>query len=152
SPPAPAGIHSEVASRREPRDGFEEGTMSASAYRCHPVTTSVGAVIEGADITRPLSGEAVEFIRKCLCDRGVVFFREQEMSLEQFWAFMQNFGTPMKDETTGTAQDTAALTAAQDLSPSRHATAVWHADTTSLARPPWATGLRAVQPTPYGGD
>ncbi len=121
-------------------------------YRCVPVTTAVGGVIEGVDITQPLAPEATGFIRECLVDRGVVFLRGQGISLEQFWALMRQFGTPLKDETTGSAQDSADMVRTVDFAPARHATAVWHADTTSLANPPWATALRAVQPTPYGGD
>lgn len=116
------------------------------------ITTNIGAIIGGLDLRQLLPADVVALVRKALVEHGVIFFRDQDLTVEQFWEFLRNFGTPMKDETSGTAQDTADMVMTADLSLSRHATAVWHADTTSLAIPPWATALRAVQPTPCGGD
>ena len=117
-----------------------------------PITTAVGAVVEGVDLRAPLTGEQTEFVRRALLDHGVIFLRDQEIDLPQFWAFMRNFGLPMKEESTGTDHDQPLDVQTADMSPSRHATAVWHADTTSLAQPPLATALRAVSPPAWGGD
>jgi len=116
------------------------------------VTSSIGAVIEGVDLRSALPPEAVDFVRRALLDHGVIFFRNQDVTLEQYWAFMENFGQPQKEESTGTDRDRPEDVQTGDLSYTRHATAVWHADTTSLARPPIATALRAVQVPPFGGD
>jgi taurine dioxygenase len=116
------------------------------------VTTQIGAVIGGVDLREPLAAETVALLRATLAERGVIFFRGQALTDEQFWAFTQQFGVPLKDETTGTEQNRASDLMTTDFAPSRHATAVWHADTTSLAAPPWATVLRAVRPTAVGGD
>lgn len=116
------------------------------------VTSHVGAVIGGIDMGAPQSDEDVAFVRQAVMDHGVAFLRGQDITLDQFWAFTRRLGVPLKDETTGTEQDTADLVATNDMSPVRHATAVWHADTTSLACPPWATALRAVDPPAFGGD
>ena len=117
-----------------------------------PVATHVGAVITGLDLTRPLSAETVAFLRRTLAERGVLFFRGQSLSNEQYWDFTARFGVPLKAEVDGSAKDRASDLMTASLTPSRHATAVWHADTTSLAEPPWATVLRAVAPPAYGGD
>lgn len=116
------------------------------------VTTSVGAVIGGLDLREPLPAAAVATVRRALVEHGVVFFRDQPLSDQQFWDFTAQFGVPLKDETTGTAENRAKDLMTTDFAPARHATAVWHADTTSLAAPPWATVLRAVRPTAVGGD
>lgn len=126
------------------------GVSSTLALR--RVTTSVGAVIEGVDLRSPLAPDAVDFIYQALLDHGVIFFRDQAIDTEQFWDFTRNFGMPQKEETTGTDHDRPEEVEIADMAPVRHSTAVWHADTTSLAKPPKATVLRAVQPTPYGGD
>lgn len=123
-----------------------------SGLHLRRVTTAVGAVIEGADLRSPLAPEAVDFIYRALLDYGVIFFRDQAIDTEQFWDFTRNFGMPQKEETTGTDHDRPEEVEIADMAPVRHSTAVWHADTTSLARPPKATILRAIQPTPYGGD
>ncbi len=123
-----------------------------SNLRCLPLTSSIGAVIEGIDIGETPSPETTRFVRQSLLDRGVIFLRDQHAPLDRFWDFLTHFGIPLKDETTGTPQDTSDMVATNDMSPVRHTTATWHADTTSLAAPPWATALRAVSPPPFGGD
>ena len=124
----------------------------AIGFGLHPVTSAVGAVVEGLDLRKPLAPEIVRSLRQALAERGVLFFKNQELTTEGFWAFTGQFGIPLKDETTGTADDRAKDLMTVDFAPARHSTAVWHSDTTSLAMPPWATILRAVQPTSVGGD
>jgi taurine dioxygenase len=116
------------------------------------ITGSIGAVIGGVDLRTPVAAATVAAIRAALLDHGVIFFRGQDLDMEQYWRFMECFGVPQKEESTGTDQDTARDLMTGDLSYSRHGTAVWHADTTSLAHPPIATALRAVQVPPVGGD
>jgi alpha-ketoglutarate-dependent taurine dioxygenase len=116
------------------------------------ITTSVGAVIEGVDLSRPLTAESVQQIRKAFVDHGVVFFQNQDITLDQFWAFMLNFGQPHAEETTGTNDDKPTDVSTVDYARARFATCVWHSDTTSLAKPPMATALRAVKIPPFGGD
>lgn len=123
-----------------------------SGIAVHRATGNIGAVIEGVDLRQPLTADTAADIRQALLDHGVIFFPDQDIDLDQFWSFMENFGQPWKEESTGTDEDTAADVLTGDLSYTRHATAVWHADTTSLARPPIATALRAVQVPPFGGD
>ena len=124
----------------------------ANDIKLRRVTTAVGAVIEHVDLRSPLAPEAVDFIHQALLDHGVVFFRDQDISKEQYWAFMRNFGLPQKEETTGTDQDKPDEVQSADMAPVRHSTAVWHADVTSLAKPPKATAIRAVSLPPFGGD
>ena len=80
------------------------------------------------------------------------FFRGQDISLEQFWTFLENFGHPQKEEIKGTDHDKPGDVQTADMSASRYSTATWHADTTSLPRPPLATALRAAAPPEFGGD
>jgi len=116
------------------------------------VTGNCGAIIDGIDPRADLDDATIAALRRALCDHGVIFLRAPALTDDQFWDFSARFGIPLKDETTGTDHDSVADLRSADMSPSRHATAVWHADTTSLAAPPWATMLRAVQPAPVGGD
>jgi taurine dioxygenase len=116
------------------------------------VAGSLGAIIGGVDLQHALPPATVSLLGKTLAEHGVLFFRDQPLDLDQFWAFTKNFGTPLSEEVRGLPDDTADMVGTADMAPVRHSTAVWHADTTSLANPPWATVLRAVQPTPFGGD
>jgi alpha-ketoglutarate-dependent taurine dioxygenase len=116
------------------------------------ITTAVGAIVHGANLGRSQSPDEVAVMRQALLDHGVIFFRGQHITTEQHWDFDRCFGAPMSEESSGSPQDTAADVMHADLAPVRHATAVWHADTTSLACPPWGTTLRAVQLPGLGGD
>lgn len=116
------------------------------------ITGNIGAVLSGVDLRQPLSPGNFAAIRQAILDHGVVFFRDQPLDHEQYWSFMENFGQPHKEESHGSDDDGPDDVMTGDLSYTRHATAVWHADTTSLARPPIATALRAVQVPPFGGD
>jgi taurine dioxygenase len=124
-----------------------EGTLSLER-----VTTNVGAIIHGVDLRQALSPEAVDFVRRALVTHGVIFFRNQAIDLDQFWAFMSNFGRPQKEEIGGTERDRPADVQTVDYAPNRFSTATWHADTTAMAKPPIATALRAEAPPPFGGD
>ena len=116
------------------------------------ITGQIGAVVHGPDLRRALPGSTIAALRQAILDHGVIFLRGQDIDMDQYWAFMAQFGLPMKEESTGTDHDSAADVMTGDLSITRHATAVWHADTTSLVRPPLATALRAVQVPAFGGD
>jgi taurine dioxygenase len=116
------------------------------------ITGNIGAIVDGVDLRQPLPAETVSLLRQTLLDHGVFFLRGQDISMEQYWAFMENFGLPMKEESTGTDHDTPEDVQTGDLVYTRFATAVWHADTTSLAEPPIATALRAVEVPEFGGD
>ncbi len=125
---------------------------SNSGISIQRITTHTGAVVSGIDLREPLTADIAAVVRQALLDHGVIFFRNQDLSHEQFWRFMENFGVPMKEEANGSEQDTAADVMVGNLTLSRAGTAVWHADTTSLAKPPIATALRAVEIPPVGGD
>jgi taurine dioxygenase len=125
---------------------------SPSDFTIERITGTVGAIVGGVDLREDLPAETVAAVRQTLLDHGVIFFHDQNLTMEQFWGFMEKFGVPQKEESTGTDHDRPEDVQTGDLSYTRHATAVWHADTTSLAEPPIATALRAVQVPPVGGD
>lgn len=117
-----------------------------------PLTTACGAVVHGIDMRGPASQDEAATVRRLLLDHGVLFFRGQDVTKEQFWDYTRAYGIPLKEESGGSPEDTAADLQAADLGPTRNSTAVWHADTTSLARPPWGAFLRSVTMPSVGGD
>lgn len=66
--------------------------MNTPAFEIRPCTNVLGAEILGIDLSKPLSSETVELLRKTLFDRGVIFFRDQDLTPEQHIAFAQRFG------------------------------------------------------------
>jgi hypothetical protein len=58
----------------------------------HRLTTNIGAVIDGMDLRHPLSADATEFVRQPIVIHGVVFFRDHDLRLDQFWASSRFWG------------------------------------------------------------
>jgi len=116
------------------------------------LTPAVGAVITGVELNASIDGQALAFIREALNTHGVIFFPQQDVGVDRLWEFLSDFGTPQKDDSFATDADGPQDVRDSDLSPTRKGTAVWHADSTFLAKPPKITLLRAVSLPACGGD
>ena len=125
---------------------------SLTELRVRPITPAVGAVIEGADLARPLPPHDVTSIRHALVERGVVFFRGQDLSDAQMHAFAAQLGEPMPEPFANASLQGATPVTTGDLEKSKFATAVWHSDTSFVPEPPTFTALRAVTLPECGGD
>jgi taurine dioxygenase len=114
----------------------------------------VGAVIDGVDMREPLDEEMAGRLRQVWLDYGVVFFREQDITPEQFLTFVAHFGTPIPEPSNAAygADPNADPVAEGDTAPIKGVAERWHADATWLAQPPMATALRMVQIPSVGGD
>jgi taurine dioxygenase len=124
--------------------------MTGAATSVRRLTSSVGAVLEGYDLRRPLSPEDVRAVRGALVDHGVIFLRGQDLTERQLLDFVGCFGRPLASAYSQRGEP--AYVTAGNLAPTRHSTAVWHADVTWLPEPPSLTALRAVRLPPVGGD
>lgn len=118
-----------------------------------PMTPAVGGLVEGVDLTRTLDADTVQRLHEAWLDRGVLFFRNQELDDKQLENFIGYFGKPIAEPSAGSyggdpdrppvhGGDTARTKAVSER---------WHADATWLAEPPVATALRMVQLPPAGG-
>ena len=118
--------------------------------RSRPITSNIGSVIEGVDLSRPLSAEERDFIGSELFARGAVFFRDQDLSGDQMKDFVSNFAKPQAAKFTGAAKNDTGLVA--DFGATKQFTAIWHADGTFAEEPVLFTALRAVSVPDVGGD
>ena len=118
-----------------------------------PVTTRIGAIVDGVDLTRPLDDESVRQIRQAVLDHGVVFLRGQMITREQMLGFMENFGTLCPDP-MAVDQNIPAVDTILDIPTLayRQATAVWHIDSTLAETPGSLIALRPIELPPVGGD
>jgi taurine dioxygenase len=69
-----------------------ESGAGAVTLSITPLTSAIGAEIHGVDLRGPLSDEVVAAIRQALMDHFVVFFRDQDITVEQHVAFGRRFG------------------------------------------------------------
>lgn len=132
-------------------------TNAARAYShiaVSPIAGALGAEISGVDL-RALSDESFDEIHTALLDHGVIFFRDQDLSLDDQEAFTVKFGPygedPFIEGMEGRPHVLRLVKEADEKSPFVFGGA-WHSDWSFFAEPPMATFLYAKDVPPYGGD
>jgi taurine dioxygenase len=124
-----------------------------SAVEVAPVTPACGGVVSGVDLTRPLDSHTVSELRKAWLDRGVLFFRNQDISEKQLETFAGYFGRPITEPSNGSFGEDPDRPPVHggDSGEFKRVAERWHADASWLEQPPTATALRMVQPPANGG-
>jgi taurine dioxygenase len=114
------------------------------------VAGALGAEVSGVDLGRGVaSGE----LRAAFLEHGVLFFRDQPLTLEQFTAFARTLGEPVEYPFVRGLDAYPWVIEVKKLEHERtNFGGVWHSDTTYLAQPPMATLLLAREVPPHGGD
>jgi taurine dioxygenase len=128
---------------------------ATTAITATPLTPAIGAVIDGVDLTRPIDSETVQQMREIWLDRGVLFFRNQDLNDDQLERFLGYFGEPIAEPSAGSygGDPTRKPVHGGDTARTKGVSERWHADATWLAEPPVATALRMVKlPEGGGGD
>ena len=128
--------------------------MDYRHIRLHPISGSLGAIIEGADLAN-LTDEVFAEIKQALLDNLVIFFRNQPITPEQQIAFGKRFGElhihPFIPNLEG--YDEIIRLKVQDGSKDTLRLAnAWHEDLSYTDDPPLAAILRAVEVPSRGGD
>jgi len=118
-----------------------------------PVTTALGAEIEGVDLSKPLSPDVVAKLRQAMLDHLVIFFRDQTLNAEQYLAFAHTMGEPMEYPFVSGLPEASLITpVVKEADQTVNFGGVWHSDTAYLPEPPKATMLLARETPPSGGD
>jgi len=121
---------------------------------------TIGAEIEGVDLSRPISDAIRDAIKTAILKHKVVFFRDQSLSDEQQAAFAARFGPLYTHPSTKRHDNIAPLhrIAAVDFAEvdrTPDPTSVesgYHTDTSWRLVPAWGAVLRAVTLPEVGGD
>jgi taurine dioxygenase len=117
-----------------------------------PMTPTIGAEVEGVDLSRPLSDGNVSALRRALLDWKVLFFRDQDITTEQHLAFARRFGElevhPFAPQKPG-FPEVLAITHDEK---NRGKENTWHSDVTWRLEPSLGSILRAIELPPVGGD
>lgn len=118
-----------------------------------PIAGALGAEVGRVNLSDNLSDATIAEIRKALLQYLVIFFRNQNLAIDQQKAFTKRFGTlfvhpnfqlGQKDkETVHLVRQPGDLTVAGEK---------WHADTTMMKTPPMGAILYALDIPEYGGD
>lgn len=119
----------------------------SNALSVTPLTAGIGAEIGGVDLREPLTVELRDKLRSLLFRHRVVFWRDQQLDAEGQIALAEAFGRILVFR---------SVVDVDPLHPGVHqvrgSTTGWHVDASSLAEPPVATMLRAIDVPESGGD
>jgi taurine dioxygenase len=118
----------------------------------HPLTPTIGAEVEGVDLREPLDDGTVAALRQGLLTHLVLFFRDQDVTVDQHRRFAACFGEIDRPPFQSAGTDDPELTILDLAAPKGMGADVWHADFTHRPEPPMGSVLRAVQLPSAGGD
>lgn len=123
--------------------------MTLTVTRLAP---ALGALVQGIDLSRPVSADALEELRAALVRYQVLFFRQQSITPRQHRDFAARFGElhthPIYPQHPEASEILVLDTESVDLKDN----AIWHTDVTFSATPPLGAVLVARQLPQSGGD
>ena len=127
--------------------------MTDASIRVEPVAGALGAQIHGVDLAVPVSDETFGAIRAALHEHLVIFFRDQDLTVEQHRAFARRLG-PLEPHpyVEGLAEHPDIVEIVKEPEETHNFGSGWHADLTFLERPPGGAVLYARELPPVGGD
>lgn len=120
-----------------------------------PIAGSLGAIVEGVNLAKPIEPEIYAEIKQALLDNLVIFFRDQEITPAQQVEFGKMFGDLHIHPFIPALPDhpeVIRLRAENGAKETLRLANEWHEDLSYTYDPPLAAILRAVHPPPRGGD
>ncbi len=126
--------------------------MRYATIQVTQLTPSIGAEIDGVDLSLPLSREQFGEIHDALLNNLVIFFRDQQLSIEQHMAFGKRFGPLHIHPAMGTREHPEIIEIKADETSKQVAGEIWHSDVSSDAEPPMGAILYLKVAPTNGGD
>jgi taurine dioxygenase len=129
--------------------------MKNSTIDVRRVSGSTGAEIRGVDLREPLEERAYRDIRNALNEHGVIFFRDQHITLDQHVAFTERFGEVEADATMALGHPDGypmICEVRKEPEETRNIGGKWHSDHSFDPAPPLGAVLMARELPEYGGD
>ncbi|MBL4720429.1 MAG: TauD/TfdA family dioxygenase, partial [Alphaproteobacteria bacterium] len=118
-----------------------------------PIAGALGAEIGGVNVADELDDAVIAEIRQALLDNLVIFFRDQDLSVERHKAFTRRFGDIFVHPNYQLGQeDKETVFLLRRPGDPSVAGEKWHADTTMMDTPPMGAILYALETPDYGGD
>jgi taurine dioxygenase len=117
-----------------------------------PLSPVIGAEIEGVDLREGLDDAVIADIRAALLKHRVIFFRDQDISVDQHIAFARRFGDLEIHPATPKGQPNPEILHIAHDDKNKGRENQWHSDVTWRAEPSLGSILRAREVPEVGGD
>ncbi|KAF5391557.1 hypothetical protein D9757_002512 [Collybiopsis confluens] len=136
----------------------EKKSLLKAATKVKHYTPTIGTEISGIDL-RQLSDSQKDELALLVGERGVVFFRDQEINIEEQLNLARHFGPLHKHATTPIPRNGLEEVhivyndSSRRPDPSSFSKLeLWHSDVTYEVQPPGVTSLKVITGPEYGGD
>jgi sulfonate dioxygenase len=136
----------------------EKKSLFSAATKVKHYTPAIGTEITGIDL-RQLSNSQKDELALLVGERGVVFFRDQEITIQEQLDLARHFGPLHKHATTPIPKAGLEEVHVVYNDASRRADPasfskleLWHSDVTYEIQPPSVTSLKVITGPEYGGD
>ena len=127
-------------------------TTQVDGITITPRSPTIGALVQGADLSNDLSDEEVGLLRRALLDWKVLFFRDQDITPEQHVTFARRFGEILVHPAVSDMVDHPEVQNVTRGADSPGFENVWHSDLPYLMEPAMGTVLRMLEVPTIGGD
>ena len=118
-----------------------------------PVSPVIGAEISGVDLSQPLGNQTFQEIHDALMAHLVVFFRDQDLTLDQHKAFGRHFGDlHVHPAAPGPDGHPEVISVHADERSKWVVGETWHTDVSCDEEPPMGSILQIHKVPPAGGD
>jgi taurine dioxygenase len=121
------------------------------AIEFEPLTAAVGATVHGVDMAN-VSDNDIDGIRKGWMDHKVLFFRNQDITIEEHIAFGARFGELEIHPFANGREGYPEIVRIESTPDRQYAADNWHSDVTWRQEPSLGSVLRGVVMPPVGGD
>ena len=112
----------------------------------------IGTEVHGIDLAGPLEPDVRSFLHQLLLDRKVIFFRDQDITVEQQMAFCRNWGELEVIPFLPQHPDHPEVLVIQRGKDNRATENIWHSDVTWREEPSLGSALHAQVVPEVGGD
>ena len=122
------------------------------AMQVRPLTPTIGAVIEGVDLSQGVSADLAQALREALLAHQVIFFADQSMTPVQHRDFAARFGALHTHPLYPGVPEAPELFILDNHAGNPTDNDSWHTDVTFIETPPMASILYAKHLPQSGGD
>ena len=128
-------------------------TLRSRTIETHPIAGSLGAVVTGVDLSKPMDGQTLAELRAALLDHLVIFFRDQDLTPATQLAFARHWGEiHLHPFMAGMPDQPEVLEIRKTPADKRNFGGSWHTDQMFSPKPAMGTMLYAKQVPSVGGD
>lgn len=127
--------------------------MEYQQIQVRPIAGALGAEITGVRVGADLPDTTIGEIRQAWLQHGVVFFRDVDLSSDDYLAFASRFAAVAEYPMLQGLAEHPQIVEVKKLPHERHNFGgIWHSDTSYLETPPIGTMLLAREVPNFGGD